>query len=194
MIKNELDGVNRLLKAISENSIASLSSETLNNNLDAQDALNTLQQKTSEIQEQGVYVNVEKMTLSPETNKKMELPENTLNVMSAGKDSYRELVQRGSKLYDKDNSTYEFDNSIYVELTMELGFDELPQSVKNYIIMIAVVAFKIEKQGDKARLPYTENQLNMARAALDKTKTKNTKPNMLTDSDTHLGKYHNRLL
>ena len=194
MIKNELDGVNRLLKAISENSIASLSSETLNNNLDAQDALNTLQQKTSEIQEQGVYVNVEKMTLSPETNKKMELPENTLNVMSAGKDSYRELVQRGSKLYDKDNSTYEFDNSIYVELTMELGFDELPQSVKNYIIMIAVVAFKIEKQGDKTRLPYTENQLNMARAALDKTKTKNTKPNMLTDSDTHLGKYHNRLL
>ncbi len=194
MIKNELDGVNRLLKAISENSIASLSSETLNNNLDAQDALNTLQQKTSEIQEQGVYVNVEKMTLSPETNKKMELPENTLNVMSAGKDSYRELVQRGSKLYDKDNSTYEFDNSIYVELTMELSFDELPQSVKNYIIMIAVVAFKIEKQGDKTRLPYTENQLNMARAALDKTKTKNTKPNMLTDSDTHLGKYHNRLL
>ncbi len=194
MINDELDGVNRLLEAINERPVTSLSSQTLNNNYDASQALKKLRQHTSEVQEQNVYVNTERMILTPETNKKITLPENTLNVTTAGNDTYRNLVERDGKLYDIDNNTYLFDYAVDVEITLELDFDELPQSVKSYIVMKAVISFIIVNKGDSARLPYTETELNQARAAFDKTKNKNTKPNMINNSLSHVGVFHNRLV
>ncbi len=194
MINDERDGVNRLLKFIGENTVASLSEQTLNNNADAEDALDILRQYTSEVQEQGVYINTEKILLSPDTNKKITLPKNTLNVTATGRDTYRNLVQRKKLLYDIDNNTYLFDSAVEVEITLELDFDELPESVKSYIIMRAVITFIINKKGDSARLPYTENQLNAARAALDKTRNKNIKPNMLHNNLPQLGRFNNNRL
>ncbi len=194
MINDERDGVNRLLKFIGENTVASLSEQTLNNNADAEDALDILRQYTSEVQEQGVYINTEKILLSPDANKKITLPKNTLNVTATGRDTYRNLVQRKKLLYDIDNNTYLFDSAVEVEITLELNFDELPESVKSYIIMRAVITFIINKQGDNARLPYTENQLNAARAALDKTRNKNIKPNMLHNSLPQIGRFNNNRL
>ena len=194
MINDERDGVNRLLKFIGENTVASLSEQTLNNNADAEDALDILRQYTSEVQEQGVYINTEKILLSPDTNKKITLPKNTLNVAATGRDTYRNLVQRKKLLYDIDNNTYLFDSAVEVEITLELDFAELPESVKSYIIMRAVITFIINKKGDSARLPYTENQLNAARAALDKTRNKNIKPNMLHNSLPQIGRFNNNRL
>lgn len=197
MKKTELDAVNRMLTYISEATVASLSDETLDSNYDAATALTTLRMTTAEVQEQGVYTNKEKQVLSPDENGFIYIPDNCLNITSTNRDSYRNLVERGSeefgnRLYDIDENTYHFEGSVNVAITLELPFDALPANVQNYIAMQAIITFTIQTKGDNARLPYTESQLRSARAALDKSMQSNSRPNILTDAPDMLGRYNLR--
>ncbi len=195
MKKTELEAVNILLARVNEATISSLNDKTLDSNYDAATALTILRQTTSETQILGVYVNKEKQTLSPDVDGYISLPTNCLNITSTRKDNYRNLVEKGNiekgvRLYDLDCNTYHFDSSIEVEITFELPFSELPAAVQNYIVMQSAITFTLELRGDKARLPYTESQLQQARAALDKTKLSNSRPNILCDAPDMIGRYN----
>jgi hypothetical protein len=56
-------------------------------------------------------------------------------------DAYRypalDIVQRGGKLYDRYNNTYVFDEDLYVDLTIILEWEELPEHARQYITIKA---------------------------------------------------------
>ena len=53
------------------------------------------------------------------------VPENTLKVDPV--DRSRKLAQRGVALYDRENHTFDFSETVYVNLTLLLDFEVLPR-------------------------------------------------------------------
>lgn len=45
-----------------------------------------------------------------------------------------DVVQRGSKLYDRKNNTYEFATNLQVDMTILLDWDDLPEHARVYIM------------------------------------------------------------
>jgi len=45
-----------------------------------------------------------------------------------------DVVQRGSKLYDRKNNTYEFEKNLKVDMTILLDWDDLPEHARVYIM------------------------------------------------------------
>ena len=45
-----------------------------------------------------------------------------------------DVVQRGSKLYDRKNNTYEFEKNLKVDMTIILDWDDLPEHARVYIM------------------------------------------------------------
>lgn len=48
-----------------------------------------------------------------------------------------DVVQRGSKLYDRNGNTYVFDRDIVADVTYGLDWDELPEHARRYIAVVA---------------------------------------------------------
>ena len=46
-----------------------------------------------------------------------------------------DVVQRGKKLYDRKNNTYEFQENIKADITYILDWEDLPEHARNYIMV-----------------------------------------------------------
>tara|TARA_B100000378_G_C17914116_1_gene367260 strand:- start:110 stop:718 length:609 start_codon:yes stop_codon:yes gene_type:complete len=46
-----------------------------------------------------------------------------------------DVVQRGKKLYDRKNNTYEFEQNIKADITYILDWEDLPEHARNYIMV-----------------------------------------------------------
>ena len=109
----ELEAVNLMLSAIGEAPVSSLTDPSL---LDASLAKEVLEQTSIALQTRGLHCNTDlnlKLTRDATSNE-INLPTNTAKVDSTGTSVTRDVVQRGSKLYDRDNHTFTFDEDIYV--------------------------------------------------------------------------------
>lgn len=141
----ELEAVNECLENIGQAPVSSISGDL---GVDTQIALNFVRKVNRALQSKGWYWNTEKdYPLTPDGNKDILLPANTLSVRSTGKDSHRDVVQRGSRLYDRDNRRYTFDNPVIVELTLGLAFEDLPESARRLIALRAARVFEDRIEG-----------------------------------------------
>ena len=148
----ELEAVNECLENIGQAPVSSISGDL---GVDAQIALNFVRKVNRELQSKGWHWNTEKnFPLSPNVDKDILLPSGTLAVDSTGDDRDRDLVQRGPRLYDRDNHTYSFDKTVHVEITIALTFEEMPETARRYIAMKAARVFqnRIENREDEGDL------------------------------------------
>lgn len=146
----ELEAVNECLENIGQSPVSSISGDI---GVDAQIALSFVRKVNRELQSKGWYWNTEKnYPLSPDGDKDILLPSYTLSVRSTGKDYDRDIVQRGQRLYDRDNRQYSFDGPVIVELTIGLSFEELPETARRFIAIRAARMFqdRIEGQADQS--------------------------------------------
>ena len=144
----ELEAVNECLENISQAPVSTISGDL---GVDTQTALNFVRKVTRELQTAGWYWNTEKnYPLTPSGSGDILLPANTLSVDTTGVSSALDLVARGRRLYDRTNHTYTFTDTVYVELTVGLSFEELPETARRYISMRAARLFqdRIEGQAD----------------------------------------------
>jgi hypothetical protein len=80
----------------------------------------------------------EEYQLSKDSNNEIHLPKNALRVnVSRRRHFGDDYVERGRKLYDRKEQTYNIDKDVYVDIVFFLDFEELPESARTYIAMRA---------------------------------------------------------
>lgn len=135
----ELDAVNLMLAVIGEAPINSLQVTGLS---DAVIAHQTLTEVSREVQEKGWGFNTEDDYVLPLTVEGfINIPANVLRI-DAEEDEQINVVQRGQRVYDKDNKTFVFSRAIKFQIVWMLDYEELPQAARYYIAIRAARKFQ----------------------------------------------------
>lgn len=163
---DELAAVNIMLEVIGESPISSFSDETVD---DIATARNILKQTLHEILEQGWHVNTdEKFVLAPDINDEITLPLNVarIDIDPSYQYDYPDVVQRGSRLYNRDDHTYTFTDPLKVTIIWYLGFDEVDPAMKRYATIRAARKFQQGILGSQELAGFTERDELEAKARL----------------------------
>lgn len=142
----ELEAVNECLENIGQAPVSTISGDL---GVDTQTALNFVRKVNRALQSKGWFWNTEKnYPLVPNNDGDILLPANMLAVKSTGDSNHRDVVARGQRLYDRENFTYTFTETIYSELTVGLTFEELPETARRYIALRAARLFQNRIEGN----------------------------------------------
>lgn len=176
----ELEAINIMLGTIGEAPVNTLAAtETLT---DISIAQQVLREVTIAVLDTGWHFNTEINWPLPPTvpSKEIALPANCLRVDTAARSKQFDVVQRGTRLYDRGNRTYAFPTTIYVTMVLLLPFAEIPQAARSYITIRAARIFQARSVGSQLLAAFTEADENTARAALRRADSNNADNNILT--------------
>lgn len=175
---SELEAVNMMLSVIGESPVNSLENSGVT---DANIAHQILQHASRECQLVGWHWNTEKdFPIRPNADKHLVLPYNTLKVDTSGASADIDLVQRGNRLYDRVNHTYKADKTVYVELVLNLAFDEIPEAARSYIAIRAARQFQERVLGSTALQAFNSQDEYRAMATLRDAEADIADHNILT--------------
>ena len=141
MANLKLDAVNDMLSAIGESEVNSLETRAV----DARTALRVLDRTTKRVLQRGWSYNTEhRVELAVTASGEVHLPANILKVdyLAVKTGQVKVIVQRGLRLYDRTNKTYRIDVPVYVDMVLELKFEELPETTRTYITARATRIFQ----------------------------------------------------
>lgn len=181
----QLESLNIMLAAIGESPLNSrlggvdIYTDTLPT--DAQVALNILTEQSKMIQSEGWSFNTEiDVTLPRDNFKKIALGVDVLRVDPNVHDHPNiDAIQRGLKMYDRLNNTFEFDQDLICTIVYFREFDEIPEPARNYITIKAARIFIDRQIGDDSLRAYNQQDEARARAVLLETDTLNADHNLL---------------
>ena len=140
---SKLEAINTMLSAIGESPVNSLTSGLV----DAEQAETILNSVNREVQSMGWSFNTDlKRQFVPDTNKQIQIPSNILRIdMAQDKTDKLELVQRGTKLYNRASSSFFMDDDItqvLMNAVVLLDFEDLPEAARRYITIRAARIFQ----------------------------------------------------
>lgn len=136
----ELEAINTMLSTIGESPVNAVEDT---GNVDVVIARQILQTVSREVQARGWHFNTEKnYTITPDSEGYLVLPNTVLKVDTVYPDSSKDVVVRGSRLYDREKHTYVFTDAVKVDMTILLTFDELPEVARNYATIRASRIFQ----------------------------------------------------
>lgn len=164
----ELEAVNFLLLSIGEQPISDLHVSGVS---EVSIARSLLHQVSRQVQAIGLSFNSEfNYRLPINTENEILVPSDTLKVDAS--DTSRDIVRRGGRLYDKENHTYQFEESLEVDIVFFLDFRDLPQVVRDFIIVKAARLFQSKVVGSQALYAFSASDeqqayINMMRAEND---------------------------
>lgn len=139
-LTTELESVNQMLGHIGEAPINSISNEAALP-ISASTALVVLREVSKEVQTEEWHFNtVTDYEPVKEDTGKLRLPDNTLFVDAT--DTRNDVVQRGLYLYNRKDRTDVFTETIKVDLTVQLDWDELTEVARRYITLRASRLFQ----------------------------------------------------
>lgn len=158
----ELDAVNIMLANIGEQPANQLDESGISEVSIAQQMLHNV---SRQIQAKGLRCNSEtNYTLPLDVNGEIILPSNTLKVDAS--DPSLDVCQRDGKLYDREKHTFIFTKPVDVDITFFLPFEQLPQSVRDYITIVAARQFQVRWLGSETLSALTEDDERKAYLAL----------------------------
>ena len=136
----ELEAINTMLSTIGESPVNTVEDT---GNVDVVIARQILQTVSREVQARGWHFNTEiNYTITPDSEGYLVLPKTVLKVDTVYPDSSKDVVVRGSRLYDREKHTYVFTDAVKVDMTILLTFDELPEVARNYATIRASRIFQ----------------------------------------------------
>ena len=140
---NELQAVNMLLAAIGEAAVSSLETATT---VDVTQAKNLLSNINREVQQKGWHFNTEwDVILSLDSDSRIPLGTSILSIYSPTKLTTIRGREGSSFLYDLDNNTFTWGDSINDAVTITLlDFEDIPQTARQYITSKAARIFQEE--------------------------------------------------
>lgn len=139
-LTSELDAINSMLAVIGEAPVNRVEDTGL---IDAVIARQILNETLRHVQSRGWSWNRDtSVTLVPTFPLPGEilLPANTLSVDAS--DPSLRIVQRGTRLWNRDTQSFRFTEALRVDITRLLPFEELPQSARHYIMIRASRIFQ----------------------------------------------------
>lgn len=174
----KLDAVNIMLSSMGEPQINSLDGVAV----DAQMAASLIDETSMTVQSMGWHWNREIHSLSPDTNGEIVLPANTARIDTVNGSQTTDVVQRGQRLFDVANNTYQFTDPLEVEIFVILEFEDLPLPAKNYITIRAARILQQRLLGSDTLYKFVQQDEQTAWIALQTDNAAVTDANMLTDS------------
>ena len=174
----ELQCINIMLAAIGEAPINSLVGLLP---ADAVTAQSTLLEANKSIQSEGWSFNTEiDVTFTRDGSNQINLPTNILRIdANVNHHPTIDPIQRGTKLYDRQNNKYEFDEDLICTVVYFRDFDEIPEPARHYINIQAARKFVDRIVSDQALRTYTLQDEQRARAILMETDLANGDHNLL---------------
>lgn len=129
----QITAVNRMLTYIGEIRLAADTNlDTLDEGSDGQVALQALEDATNDVQIRGWWFNKFDMVLKPDVDGYIAIPLSWLRVVTT-----EDYIVDNHKLWDRENETYKFEDSVDAVVTVDKPFDDLPETVANYIMFRA---------------------------------------------------------
>ena len=174
----ELECINVMLASIGEAPINSLVG-TLP--VDARIGQSTLTEVNKSVQSEGWSFNTETdVTLTRDGSNQIHLPINVLRVdANIHQHPTIDPIQRGLKLYDRQNNKFEFEEDLICTVVYLRDFDEIPEPARYYMNIKAARLFVDRLVGDQALRTYTKEDETRARSILMETDLVNGDHNML---------------
>ena len=174
----ELEAINIMLAAIGEAPVNSLTGLLP---VDARTAQNTLTEINKEVQSEGWSFNTEiDVTLTRNGSNQISLPANVLRVdANIHQHPTIDPIQRGLKLYDRQNNKYEFDEDLICTVVYFREFNEITEQARRYINIKAARVFVDRLIGDQGLRTYTQEDETRARAILTESDYANADHNLL---------------
>lgn len=135
----KLDAVNTMLSAIGEAPVNSLSSGLV----EAEVAETILNSVDREVQSMGWNFNKElNKSFAQDSAGEIALPADILRADATLAANSKDLVQRGSKMYDKKKHTFTVSSSVKLDVVVQLDFTDLPEIAKRFITLRATRIFQ----------------------------------------------------
>jgi hypothetical protein len=78
----------------------------------------------------------------------------------------RDIVVRGKRLYDRKEHSYQFNETIYADITLLLPFEEIPEAARRYITVRAARIYQDRAVGSDTLHKFNEKDELKARAIL----------------------------
>lgn len=179
----QLEAVNIVLSSIGEPPVNAIAGS----GVDAQMASDVIDEVSRSVQLKGWHWNKEIHTLSPDVNGNLVLPGNTAKVDSTRTSANIDVVQRGLKLYNRDDNTYTFTTNITLELYVYLIFDELPAAARDCIAARAALLAQQRVLGSDTLDGFLKMRDKESWAELVRDEMLVADPNMLRDNWSTLG-------
>jgi len=159
----KLEAVNIMLSTIGENPVNSLTSGLV----DAELAETILGSVSKAVQSEGWNFNTEKkVSFSADSSGHIILPANILRADSTVEANALDLVQRGLKMYDKKNHTYNINKAVNLDTIIELEFETLPEVARRYITLKASRIFQDRVVGSETLHKFNQEDEFMAYSQL----------------------------
>ena len=173
---SKLDAVNIVLRSRGHSPASQLGEGSLGTTLEAEEALAAASLAVQT--EEWSFNKDDSLKLDRNLDGEILLPENTLSFEPTGESEQLNLAQRGSRLYDRSNSTYVFEEDVYVSISLALAFEDLPQPARWYITMLASYDYGNQTVPGDASMRPTQMQVQKARELLDRFDNKTRERNL----------------
>lgn len=182
---NRLDAVNEILAAISLRPVAEL--DTNGASL-AADAERWLDREMLRIQSQGWHYNIRRdVDMTPDGDGFIIPDNDVIWLDSDQEDSDKDVALVGGKLYDKDNNTYVFTETVTIRDCRLWDFPCVPHPVRDYILKSAMYRFarsvRRERGLDAETLRGLHEDLVLAQTAAHQFDNDSSNDNMLDTLD-----------
>ncbi|GGD03432.1 phage tail protein [Pyruvatibacter mobilis] len=128
-LTTKLDAINLMLSIIGEAPVNSVDDTGI---VDAALAKQVFDETNREVQSHGWHWNTDRgYSLAATNDGEVLLPSNTLRVDAV--DTTLDVVQRGNRLWDRVNHTYDIGRAVLVDIVRLLDFEEIPETARAYI-------------------------------------------------------------
>ncbi|QDP68272.1 MAG: putative tail tubular protein [Prokaryotic dsDNA virus sp.] len=183
----KLEAVNTMLSTIGEAPVNNLTSGLL----DAETAETILNNVSRSVQAYGWNFNSEPdYSIAKNTDGHVVLPSNVLRADLAQSEtkfrsSKNEYVQRGDKMYDKINHTYNIGKTLKLDLVFLLDYELIPEVARRYIAIKAARIFQERVVGSRELSAMNRNDEQEALIALKEAEGDNGDYNIFDDNSTY---------
>lgn len=182
----KLEAVNSMLSTIGEAPVNTLSSGLV----DAETAETILNEVSRSIQAQGWNFNTEPdYTVIADSDGNVVLPSNVLRADLADsqtkfRSSENEYIQRGNKIYDKRQHTFNIGKDLKLDIVVLLDFTDLPEVARRYITVKSARIFQERVVGSDTLSTMNRNDEQEAMFALREMEGDNGDYNIFDDYGT----------
>lgn len=150
----ELEAVNSIIATIGEAPIDTLALTGL---LFVDQAYSILKEVSRSVQLKGWHFNTdENYPTALNINNEIEIATNVLKIDSTDEYADYDVVQRGTRLYNRTDHSFVFDQAIEVNITWFLPYEDLPEAARRYILVRAARIFQDRVLGTAILHGFTE--------------------------------------
>lgn len=174
-----LDAVNEMLLSVGQAPVSTLQVTGIK---DVAIALKRLDTALRQVQSRGWFFNTDdEYELSPDVDGQITVPSNALRVDSLSSNiTERTHPVKGRCLYNRDEGTFDFTEAVTCKVIWGFGFDDLPQTARDYVATIAARRFQSKAIGSTILDRFEEEDELKAKIALVREDRASRRTNLFT--------------